>query len=211
MIRNIIFDLGGVIINLDMEATARAFRALGMHDFDLHYTQAKQSGLFDAFDKGEISSQEFRDGLKKHLPAETSNAEIDKAWNAMLLDIPQDRLDALQELKKNYRLFLLSNTNEIHVAAFSAYMQEAFGFSDFSAYFEKAYYSCRIGKRKPDAEAFEFVLRENNLLASETLFIDDSQQHVNGAKLAGIPAELLPAGKEFPDLLSSVFATIPKG
>lgn len=201
MIRNIIFDLGGVIINLDMPATARAFRALGMTDFDTHYTQAKQSGLFDAFDKGEISPQAFRDGLKPHLPANTSDAQINEAWNAMLLDIPVKRLEELSELKKKYRLFLLSNTNEIHVTAFSAYMQRSFGFSDFSDYFESAYYSCRIGKRKPDTEIFDFVLNENKLIASETIFIDDSVQHVEGARLTGIRAELLKPGEEFRDLL----------
>ena len=201
MIRNIIFDLGGVIINLDMPATARAFRALGMTDFDLHYTQAKQSGLFDAFDKGEITPQDFRDGLKPYLPAQTTDAAIDEAWNAMLLDIPAKRLEALSGLKKKYRLFLLSNTNEIHVTAFSAYMQRCFGFADFSGYFEKAYYSCRIGKRKPDKEIFDFVLNENQLIASETLFIDDSAQHLEGARLSGIRAELLKTGTEFTDLL----------
>lgn len=203
MIRNIIFDLGGVIINLDMPATARAFRALGMTDFDLHYTQAKQSGLFDAFDKGKISPQDFRDGLKPHLPAHTTDAQIDEAWNAMLLDIPVKRLEELNELKKNYRLFLLSNTNEIHVTAFSAYMQRTFGFSDFSGYFENAYYSCRIGMRKPDKEIFDFVLTENKLLPSETLFIDDSVQHVEGARLSGIRSELLLPGTEFRELLNA--------
>ena len=204
MIRNIIFDLGGVIINLDMQATAQAFRRLGMTDFDLHYTQAKQSGLFDAFDKGEISPQEFRNGLKPHLPASVTDAQINEAWNAMLLDIPQKRLADLAELKKDYRLFLFSNTNEIHVDAFSAYMHREFGFSDFSSYFENWYYSCRIGKRKPDTAAFEYVLTENNLIAPETIFIDDSHQHILGARTAGIRAELLLPGTEFSELLNTV-------
>lgn len=192
MIRNIIFDLGGVLINLDMEATAKAFRALGMTDFDAHYSQAKQSGLFDAFDKGQITPQEFREGMKPFLPAGTTDAQIDAAWNAMLLDLPGERLALLRELRKKYRLFLLSNTNEIHVTAFSASLQQAHeGFTDFSDYFDRWYYSCRIGKRKPDAEAFLHVLEENDLLAEETLFIDDSKQHVEGALQTGIRAALL--------------------
>ena len=109
----------------------------------------------------------------------------------MLLAIPEERLTFIKALAKKYRLFLLSNTNEIHVTAFSAYMQNTFGFSDFSGHFEKAYYSCRIGKRKPDAEAFLHVLEENNLRAEETLFIDDSKQHVEGAAKDGIHARWL--------------------
>lgn len=201
MIRNIIFDLGGVIIDLDMHATAHAFRALGMQDFDLHYTQAKQSGLFDAFDKGEISAQQFRDGLRPHLPPGTSDAMIDQAWNAMLLGIPPQRLEHLLELRKKYRLFLLSNTNEIHVEAFSDYLQRSFGFRDFSDYFDNWYYSCRIGKRKPDADAFGFVLQENGLEPGETFFIDDSVQHVHGARAAGIRSELLLPQTEFSDMI----------
>jgi glucose-1-phosphatase len=186
-----IFDLGGVLLNLDTEATGHAFRALGMTDFDAHYTQAKQSGLFDAFDKGEISPQEFRDALKKHLPPGTSDEAVDNAWNAMLLDLPGERLKLLEQLRGKYRLFLLSNTNEIHITAFSEYLNRSLGFSDFSGYFERWYYSCRIGKRKPDADAFLHVLEENGLKAEETIFIDDSPQHVEGAKKLGIRAELL--------------------
>lgn len=204
MIRNIILDLGGVIINLDMEATAKAFRALGMTDFDRHFTQAKQTGLFDEFDRGKISPQEFRNGLKPFLPAGTSDNAIDKAWNAMLLDVPAYRLEALQKLKGKYRTFLLSNTNEIHVEAFSASLRQAYGFSDFSDYFERWYYSCRMGKRKPDAEIFRQVLTENGLNAEETLFIDDSIQHVEGARKTGIHAGWLQPGQEFSLMLENL-------
>jgi putative hydrolase of the HAD superfamily len=204
MIRNIIFDLGGVIINLDMQATAKAFRALGMADFDRHFTQAKQSGLFDEFDRGKISPQEFRNGLKPFLPAGTSDEAIDKAWNAMLLDVPEYRLEALLKLKGKYRTFLLSNTNEIHVGAFSAALRQAYGFADFSGFFERWYYSCRMGKRKPDEEIFRQVLLENGLDANETLFIDDSIQHVEGARKTGIRAEWLEPGKEFSLMIEKI-------
>ncbi|HET6992090.1 MAG TPA: HAD family phosphatase [Bacteroidia bacterium] len=201
MIRNIIFDLGGVLLNLGMEKTSRAFRDLGMKDFDAHFTQAKQSGVFDAFDCGKISPAEFRSSLKKHLPETVTDGQIDFAWNAMLLDLPPERLELLQSLGKKYRLFLLSNTNEIHVAAFSAYLENTFGKSDFSDYFEKWYYSCRIGMRKPNAEIFDFVLRENKLEANETLFIDDSPQHLTGANLCGINSLLLNPGENIISLL----------
>jgi HAD superfamily hydrolase (TIGR01509 family) len=196
MICNIIFDLGGVILNLDPLATQKAFEALGLTDFEKHFTTSRQTGLFDDFDCGRISENEFRAHLKKFLPETVSEKDIDNAWNAMLLDLPKERLELLEALGKKYRLFLLSNTNEIHVTAFSSYLNKTFGFNDFSSYFERWYYSCRIGKRKPDAEIFQFVLNENGLNPEETLFIDDSPQHVEGAKKVGIKSYLLPAGKD---------------
>lgn len=202
MIRNIIFDLGGVLLNLDMERTSRAFRELGMKDFDLRFSQARQSGLFDDFDCGRISPQEFRNNLKQHLPDSITDEQIDDAWNAMLLDLPLKRMENLKKLGKNYRLFLLSNTNEIHIRSFSNELREKIGKEDFSDYFEKWYYSCRIGKRKPDAEIFEFVLKDNGLLPAETIFIDDSLQHVKGAQECGIQSLLLHKGEEFSVTLS---------
>lgn len=195
MIRNIIFDLGGVLLNLDMNATATAFKKLGIQNFDDLYTQAKQTGLFDAFDKGHISPTEFRTALRQHLPENTSDNAIDEAWNAMLLDLPIERLDLLRSLKGKYRLFLLSNTNEIHVTAFSDYLNKTFGFPDFTDFFEQWYYSCRMGMRKPDEEIFEKVMSLHQLIPSETLFIDDSIQHVHGAAKTGIQAVWLEPGQ----------------
>ncbi|CAN5223877.1 HAD family phosphatase [soil metagenome] len=196
MIHNIIFDLGGVILNLDAEATRKSFEDLGMRDFVNQYSFAKQSGIFDSFDRGEIAEQEFRNHLKKYLPENTSDESVDKAWNAMLLDLPENRLQLLILLRKKYRLFLLSNTNEIHIKAFSADLEKTFGFSDFTGYFEKVYYSCRIGKRKPDIETFQFVLDENKLKAEETLFIDDSPQHISGAEKLLLKTYLLKPGED---------------
>lgn len=140
MIKNIIFDLGGVLLNLDIRKTQNAFIELGMVEFKAHYTQAKQSGLFDLFDCGKITANEFRTELKKHLPLSVTDKQIDFAWNAMLLDLPLIRLELLQNLSKKYRLFLLSNTNEIHVHAFSSYLKKITGKSNFSSYFENWYY-----------------------------------------------------------------------
>ncbi|MCU0432219.1 MAG: HAD family phosphatase [Bacteroidia bacterium] len=195
MIRNLIFDLGGVILNLDFQATADAFRALGMTNFDELYTQAKQTGIFDEFDKGHISPAQFRTELRKHLPPHTSDQAIDHAWNAMLLNLPPERLELLRELRGKYKLYLLSNTNEIHVEAFSAYLQHTFGFADFTGYFDQWYYSCRMGMRKPDEEIFLKVLNDHRLNASETIFIDDSKQHVEGAARTGIHAIWLEPGQ----------------
>jgi glucose-1-phosphatase len=194
-IKNIIFDLGGVLINLDYGATREAFIRLGFTDFDNVYSQAQQNGLFDALDKGTLSPAEFRDKIRTYIDRSVTDKEIDDAWNAMLLDVPAERLELLKRLKEKYRLFLLSNTNTIHVERFSAELQRVHGTPDFTPYFEKWYYSCNIGMRKPDAEIFLHVLNENNLRAEETVFIDDSVQHIVAAQALGIRTVFLEKGQ----------------
>lgn len=203
-IRNIIFDLGGVIINLDTPATIRAFDALGAVDFSNVYTQLQQTPVFDLFDKGLVSAADFRKELTKMTGLDLSDATFDSAWNAMLLDFPKQRLNLLKAMKGRYRTFLLSNTNVIHVEAFEADLLNSHGIDNFSSFFEKAYYSCNMGMRKPDREIFDFVLKENRLDPSETLFIDDSPQHIEGAKEAGIQTIQLGKGEELADLLNKL-------
>lgn len=201
-IKNIIFDFGGVILNIDYRLTEQAFAKLGLKDFDHIYSQATQKELFDVFEKGLMTSKEFRQGIRKHIDKEVSDADIDSAWNSMLLDVPEERVRLLDELKKNHRLFLLSNTNEIHFNAFSANMENKFKRDIFSEVFDKAYVSHRVHLRKPDKEIFEFVVRENNLRKEETLFVDDSMQHIEGAKKAGLRAVFLEKGKTILDLFN---------
>lgn len=186
--KNIIFDLGGVILNIDYNLTIEAFKKLGIEDFKNVYSKAQQGSLFDDFETGKSSPAEFIEGLLSFTNKSISPDKIIAAWNAMLLDLPEERIDLLATLRKKHRIFLLSNTNIIHYQAYSAYLQSAFGMSDFHSIFEKQYLSFEIGMRKPDREIFELVIRENNLAPAETLFIDDSIQHVEGAKLAGINA-----------------------
>jgi glucose-1-phosphatase len=196
----IIFDLGGVLLNIDYNKTSKAFLELGIGDFDAAFSQARQQRLFDDYEKGRITSPVFLENLLKWCREGTTSELAEAAWNAMLLDFPQERLNALQKLSASHRLFLLSNTNEIHIKAYSKYLQENFGFSCLKNYFEKQYYSYEIGMRKPDREIFDHVIRENNLKASATLFIDDSIQHINGASKAGIAAIHLTPEKTILDL-----------
>lgn len=200
-IRNIIFDLGGVIINLDYRKTRDAFVRLGVKNFDEIYSQSQQSGFFDALDKGTLSPEAFRGEIRRHIDHNVSDDEIDAAWNAMLLDVPREKIDLLTKLKSRYNLFLLSNTNVIHVKCFSKELMRVYGTPDFSPYFNKYYYSCDIGMRKPDAEIFQYVLKENNLLAAETLFIDDSIQHIRGAEKCELKTLFLEKGKALESLL----------
>jgi len=190
-IKNIIFDLGGVIIDIDYNLAATAFKKLGIVDFDNFYSKAKQSSLFDDFEKGLISNSDFRASLRQYLPESVTDHQIDEAWNAMLLGIPSHRVDFLQKVANKYRVFLLSNTNRIHIDAFTQYNDEKFGKGYFESIFEYCYFSSDIAMRKPDAEIFEFVLNENGLLKEDTIFIDDSIQHVEGALSTGLHAELL--------------------
>ena len=181
-IKNIIFDLGGVIVNIDINLTVNAFKKLGVENFDEVYSKLKQNELFDQFETSKISSNKFREKLLEYAHHPISTDEIDMAWNALLLDLPKERLALLARLKTKYRLFLLSNTNEIHMREFAKQLQKNYGFDNLSHLFEKHYFSYEMKKRKPNAEAFAMVLNENKLLANETLFIDDTLQHILGAR-----------------------------
>lgn len=204
--KNIIFDLGGVILNIDYNLSVDAFKKLGLENFQTHFSQAAQNQLFDLYEKGLITSNEFRTELKKHLNDAISFNDIDNAWNALLQNLPVKRLAVLEQLKNTHRTFLLSNTNEIHINEFNNYLKSEFNLNDLSNHFEKLYLSYEIGMRKPDKEIFEFVLSENNLQASETLFIDDSKQHIDSANSVGLNTYWLTNGETILDLFPLVNA-----
>jgi putative hydrolase of the HAD superfamily len=203
-IKNIIFDLGGVIINLDIPKTISEFNKLSNQPFESIYNQLQQTPVFDLFDKGQITEKDFFVELKKALRNDVTDEELLFAWNAMLLDFPKHRLELLSKLKPNYRLFLLSNTNESHVLEFEKTLFASHGYQNLEPFFEKVYYSCRMNQRKPNADIFESVLNENNLVAEETLFIDDSPQHVEGALTLGVKAMLLEKNNEVENLLKEL-------
>ncbi len=195
-IDTIIFDLGGVIFDLDYDLTAKAFNNYGKIDFNTVYTKLDQNRLFDAFEKGEISSENFRTDLKKQLEINISDKEFDKAWNAMLLGWPKDRLDLIASIKDKYQLFLLSNTNDIHLNKVMAMLKEEHGLNNLNHLFSQCYFSNEVGMRKPDAEIFEFVINGNQLNPKKTLFIDDSPQHIEGARQVGLNVYHLDVSKE---------------
>jgi len=197
---NIIFDLGGVLLNIDYHRTIKAFEQLGFKDFSSAYTQLAQSELFDRFERGEVTPDEFRHGIRPSLRADVTDTEIDEAWNAMLLDLPTERLALLQMLSESKRIFLLSNTNTIHVHAFEQQVRTQHGISKLTGLFEAAYYSCDVGMRKPEERIFRMVTETNGLVPSETLFIDDSPQHIEGARKTGLNAYHLTGGETVLDL-----------
>lgn len=185
-IRHIIFDLGGVLLNIDYQLTEKAFIDLGITNFGQIYSQLQQTPLFDRFETGKIGREEFIATLKNASQVPVTDRQIEDAWNAMLLNYPIRRLQILQQLRNYYDLYLLSNTNEIHEQAFTGILERNHGMPGLGVFFDKVYLSHRIGLRKPNKEVFDFVLSQNNLDPAATLFIDDSPQHIEGAKLAGI-------------------------
>lgn len=192
----VLLDLGGVLIDVDYHATARAFRDLGHPDFERLYSKAQQDHLFDGFETGALTPAQFRDRIRQVLDPTLTDADIDTNWNAMLGSVPPDRIQLVHRLKERYQVLLLSNTNAIHVPAFEAIIARENGITDFKQLFHGAYYSCEIGLRKPDANAFLHVLEQHNADPSRTLFIDDSIQHIHGARHAGLHAEHLELANE---------------
>ncbi len=202
-IKNIIFDLGGVVLNIDYEITINEFKKLGLLNYDKLFTKLSQNKIFDLLETGEISPNVFINELKNITNKKINDNEIIDAWNAMLLDFPKQRIELLKKLKQKYRTFLLSNTNEIHLKAYNKILFDTFKIKDLSGIFEKEYYSHIIGMRKPDLQIFKFVLAENNLNPNETLFIDDSPQHIASAKKIGINAYHLTNNETICDIFMS--------
>jgi glucose-1-phosphatase len=188
MIRNIIFDLGGVLLNIDYQKTIDSFKKLGLKNFDEMYSQASQFNLFDDLEVGRIGEEKFVKAIKKKLPTEIEEQDILKAWNAMLLDFPIERFEMLKKVSKNYKIYLLSNTNIIHLKEYIKYLDNHFGYENFKNCFKKVWLSHEVNMRKPHPETFLKLLATEQLFVEETLFIDDSIQHVEGAKEAGLKA-----------------------
>ena len=189
MIDTIIFDFGDIFINLDKEGTINGLKKLGLSHWNEDLNQLNLQ-----FEKGQISEEDFLTGIQKQVP-NASIEEILAAWNAVLLDFPLRRLEFLQKLTKNYRLFLLSNTDAIHIETFERENGVSF-YSDFYQCFEKVYFSFEIGMRKPDVEIFNYVLNKHDLSAKHTLFVDDKKENTDAALSLGIHVWNLEVGQE---------------
>ena len=188
-INTIIFDFGDIFINLDKKATMDGFKKLGLKEWNNELDQ-----LNFQFEKGNISREEFLAGFQKQMP-NASIEEILEAWNAILADFPLYRLEFLQMLSKKYKLFLLSNTDSIHIDTFEQKVGPSF-YGDFYQCFEKVYFSFEMGMRKPDAEIYQTVLNKHELQAKRTLFVDDKKENTDAAAALGIHVWNLQVGKE---------------
>jgi len=201
-IKNIIFDYGNVIFNLDFMKSRQAWSDLGVDNADTFDGHKVQDMIFDGFETGGVSADEFRDHIRKISgKPDLTDQQSDHAWNSLLVGVPEGNHELLLRLKPKYRTFLLSNNNAIHYEFIVNYLKNQFGFDSNEHLFEKTYYSHLVGKRKPDAAIFEQVLHENDLDPAETLFIDDSPQHIASAKTLGIQTYLMTA----PDTIQAFF------
>lgn len=186
-IKNLIFDLGGVILDLSVDATLQSFSDLSGLPKDKVESIFHSNAGFLHYEKGMMSDSEFRDFVRDILPIGSDDAALDTCWNAMLRGIPVKKLELLQALKSKFRVFLLSNTNNIHLEYINGKMLPGItGDTSLDPFFHRAYYSHVMKKRKPDADIFEQVLEENGLVAGETLFLDDNVHNIQGAEGLGI-------------------------
>lgn len=198
-IKNIIFDLGGVILNIDIKRTENALKELGIDNFSEYMTQFYISSFFKEYEVGKIDDAAFIKSMQSLSPKPLTEDEVINAWNALLLDFPNERIELLRHLKEKYRIFLLSNTNLIHYRKFQQqiYLQTGGYLEDL---FEKTYYSHALGLSKPDVAIFQLVINENKLNPAETLFIDDTESNLVGAKQAGLKVAYIKPGTSIIDL-----------
>lgn len=183
--KNIIFDLGGVLLQIDAQRTIHAFRQLGLPDLIKPGGWGYHHPVFLEMEAGRLSNEQFRAGIRELLPQPATDEAIDVAWCAMIIDYVPERIELLRRLSGQFNLYLFSNTNAIHINHFQRLFGQRFGHA-LSDLFLKDYYSSEIGLRKPAPESFEYVLADAGLNAAETLFIDDSDANVEGAKKTGM-------------------------
>ncbi|WP_026768478.1 HAD family phosphatase [Asinibacterium sp. OR53] len=193
--KNIIFDFGGVFLNLDFSLTEKAFRNLSVPQFNAMFTQHHSHDLFLNLETGKISPQEFYDDFRKETGTNLTDEQIRDAWNALLLDFPQERVTWLEAIGKRYNVYLFSNTNQIHYDHFIADFSKNNNGRDFNSFFIKAYYSHELGLRKPDLESFEAIIKAEKLNPAETVFIDDTYKNIEGAQKTGLQTIHLAAPK----------------
>ncbi len=197
MIKNIIFDFGDIFINLKKSATIDELNKLGVANISESMIE-----IYHQYEMGKISTEEFVNYFHKEF--NLKKEEIIRCWNAILLDFPKRRLDFLKKMydSKKFRLFLLSNTNDLHISWIKENLGDKF-YNEFKNYFEKFYLSHEINFRKPNINIYEFVLEQNNLNAEETLFIDDTKENTDAAEKIGIKVwNLIPKKQDVVNLLN---------
>lgn len=199
-IKNIIFDLGNVLLNLDFDASINAFKKLGLDEKVVNKQQAYSDPVFYDFEVGQISPEVFRKRVRRLLKNDdATDQEIDDAWYAMILDIPAHRVKLVQELKKKYNVFLFSNTNQIHIERLHEEFKSQHGF-EFPTLFVKDFYSHEIHARKPEPESYQNVIQLSGVEPTESLFIDDLEKNIAGADKAGLKTFWLNNGTDVTEI-----------
>ena len=199
-IKNIVFDLGGVLVDLDFKAAINGLQKAGFANVKEQLQSFDREGIFQKFELGEMTAEEFRTAIRENSTVTLTDEEIDALWNAMLLEIPREKLELILDLRGKYMVYLLSNTNSIH---WDYVCKNAFNYRGFRVndYFEETFLSYEMHLAKPDKAIYEKVLQDANLLPEETLFIDDSEANCKAAEEVDIHAHHYHIG----DDLSKVF------
>lgn len=199
--KNLIFDIGDVIVDINYQVTIAEFQKLSLIDFSEIVSYSRQHHIFDAFEKGQITAQEFRNQLRPFLKPDVKDEDINNAWNSILIHYPPAKIELLKYLKTRYRTFALSNINEIHIQSLNKAAGHLFGVTAFADFFHRAYYSSEMGFRKPEAKIYEMVLKDEHLNPSETFFVDDKEENIQAANALGIRAFQLKERDKLHDLL----------
>lgn len=203
MIRNILFDFGGVIVDVDYNAPANYLLQHGFESFLGAYSQMNQLPFFDDFETGKISEDAFFEELSLFTEHKISKLHLKEAWNSLVGEIPLQRIQFLEALKhQDYKLFMLSNTNTTHIQLLNERIQERFDVPSIKPYFDHVFYSFEIGHRKPNLDAFQYVLNNANIKAEETVFLEDSIMHLQGAQKVGLHTLAIETNKGFQQALT---------
>ncbi len=186
-IKNLIFDLGNVILNIDTKLSEIAFAKYGMNDFEKLYTLASQNELFDRLEVGSITENEFYDEFRKVTGCKLDNQILEQCWNALIMDFPAARIEMLKRLKAEgkYRTFILSNTNIIHYRFYTNLLKQTYGIDGLESLVEHAYFSHEIGLKKPNHEIFDYVVKHSHIKPTESIFIDDNKANIDAANTLG--------------------------
>jgi putative hydrolase of the HAD superfamily len=200
-IEAIVFDLGGVLYDIDIQKSVQAFDKLGLKHFDEQYNLKEQSGLFDALELGKLTEEEFARQLNTLCKTNIPAAEVARAWNALLIQFPAEHVEMLHCLERHYKLYLLSNTNQIHLEAIDIYMELNYQLTNLDELFDKTYYSFKLGMRKPSRDIYDFVIKDAQLDPASTLFIDDNEDNIKGALESGFAAVHKPKHKSTESVL----------
>lgn len=201
-IKNIIFDLGGVLLDIDYQRTIDAFSKLGMRDSSKQFSKEEQALLFRRYEMGQIDSREFISSVSELTGVECSNEEIEVAWCALLGEMTADKYTLLEQLRmKGYRIFILSNTNALHQSAFEAGIDKDYGWEKFEKVFDGVHYSHHLGMRKPNRDIFEKVLDIHGIQAGDTFYIDDTPEHAATASALGMASHHLKRHEKLKEVL----------
>jgi FMN phosphatase YigB (HAD superfamily) len=201
-IKNIIFDYGGVIINLDMQAPLELMKLhTRLNVFEI-WQEMQSKKVFEMYEQGLLSDEEFRNAIRNFFQVQIDDELIDQIWNSLLLDMPKERIDLLKKCKNNYRIFLLSNSNTIHYKSYFAQLKNRYKLNSFDDIFEKAYFSFEMNQLKPSPEIFQTLIDNHQLIPEETLFIDDTIVHIEAAKKLGIQTIHLTNGIKITDIFN---------